>query len=171
MALTKSKTIYSTGYAPLMASPLPICTQAYNLIRLSLSQPGVYATPFPYAHQMGLPMSTPTDTLIDQCLFQLDLVLAQQTSPSDTAAILLEPVLGEGGYTPAPKRFLEGLRRVCDKYGMLLIIDEVQSGFGRTGTMFNIEQSGVRPDILIMAKGIANGFRAPSPPSRNTAPH
>lgn len=101
---------------------------------------------------MGLPLSTPVDTLIDQALFQLDLVLAQQSAPADTAAILLEPVIGEGGYVPAPKRFLEGLRKVCDKYGMMLIIDEVQSGFGRTGTYFNIEQSGVRPDILIMAK-------------------
>ena len=86
------------------------------------------------------------------------MVLSQQTRPQDTAAIILEPVLGEGGYVPAPPAFLSGLRDVCDKHGILLIIDEVQSGFGRTGKYFAIEYSKVRPDIMIMAKGIANGF-------------
>lgn len=66
--------------------------------------------------------------------------------------------MGEGGYVPAPAGFLQGLRRICDKHGILLIIDEVQSGFGRTGKYFAIEYSGVRPDIMVMAKGIANGF-------------
>jgi 4-aminobutyrate aminotransferase len=88
----------------------------------------------------------------------LDLVLSQQTRPEDTAAIIVEPVIGEGGYVPAPTSFLKGLREVCDKYNILLIIDEVQSGFGRTGKYFAIEHSGVRPDIMVMAKGIANGF-------------
>lgn len=69
-------------------------------------------------------------------------MLSQQTAPRDTAAILIEPVLGEGGYVPAPPAFLQGLRDVCDKHGMLLIIDEVQSGFGRTGKNFAIEYSG-----------------------------
>ena len=86
------------------------------------------------------------------------MVLSQQTTPQETAAIILEPVLGEGGYVPAPPAFLRGLRDVCDKHGILLIIDEVQSGFGRTGKYFAIEYSNVRPDIMIMAKGIANGF-------------
>ena len=72
--------------------------------------------------------------LTEQCLYQLELLLAQQTSPGETAAIILEPVLGEGGYVPAPKEFLEGLRAICDREKMLLIMDEVQSGFGRTGT-------------------------------------
>jgi 4-aminobutyrate aminotransferase len=133
--------------------------------------------PFPFWHQHGLPPSTPTSTLVSQSLYQLELLLAQQTSPRDTAAIIIEPVLGEGGYVPAPSEFLHGLRDVCDKHGILLIIDEVQSGFGRTGKNFNIEYSGVKPDILIMAKvllltisllsspltlhktqGLANGF-------------
>lgn len=70
----------------------------------------------------------------------------------------MEPVLGEGGYVRAPTAFLQGLREVCDKHGILLIIDEVQSGFGRTGKYFAIEHSKVRPDIMVMAKGIANGF-------------
>ena len=92
------------------------------------------------------------------CLNQLSLLLSQQTAPRDTAALLIEPLLGEGGYVPAPAEFLRGVRELCDKHNILLIIDEVQSGFGRTGKMFNIEYSGVRPDIMTMAKGLANGF-------------
>ena len=85
-------------------------------------------TPFPYYSQLGLPPSTSSSEMTRLCLHQLRLLLAQQTTPNDTAAIILEPVLGEGGYVPAPKEFLEGLRSVCDQYGILLIIDEVQSG-------------------------------------------
>lgn len=92
------------------------------------------------------------------CLSQLNLVLLQQSAPNDTAAILIEPLLGEGGYVQAPPEFLKGVREICDKHNILLIIDEVQSGFGRTGKMFNIEYSGVRPDIMTCAKGLANGF-------------
>jgi 4-aminobutyrate aminotransferase len=84
--------------------------------------------------------------------------LQQQTAPSDTAAILIETVLGEGGYVPAPPEFLHGLRKICDENGMLLICDEVQCGMGRTGKMWAVEESGVKPDILVFAKGIANGF-------------
>lgn len=95
---------------------------------------------------------------MDYCLHQLNLVLSQQTAPSDTAAILIEPVIGEGGYVPAPKSFLQGLRQVCDKHGILLIFDEVQCGFGRTGKYFSLEWSAVTPDLMVFAKGIANGF-------------
>lgn len=98
------------------------------------------------------------DEITEACLTQLELLLLQQTAPKDTAAIIIEPVLGEGGYVPAPVKFLQGLREVCDKHGIMLIIDEVQSGFGRTGKNFAIEYSGVRPDILTCAKGLANGF-------------
>ncbi|GAA6038807.1 hypothetical protein JCM8097_002903 [Rhodosporidiobolus ruineniae] len=139
MALTKSKTIYGAGFAPLM--------------------PGVFTTPYPYWHQLGLPHTTSNDDLVEQSLYRLELLLKQETAPRDTAAILIEPVLGEGGYIPAPKGYLEGLRRICDENGLLLIIDEVQSGFGRTGKYFAIEHyPEVKPDIMIMAKGIANGF-------------
>jgi 4-aminobutyrate aminotransferase len=108
--------------------------------------------PFPYWHQLGLPINTSEEELVRLSLYQLDLVLKQQTAPRDTAAIIVEPVLGEGGYVPAPASFLKGLRAVCDKHDILLIVDEVQSGFGRTGKYFNVEYSGVRPDILIIAK-------------------
>lgn len=78
--------------------------------------------------------------------------MKQQTAPGDTAAIVIEPVLGEGGYVAAPPAFLQGLREVCDKHGILLIVDEVQSGFGRTGKFFSIEYSSVKPDIMVIAK-------------------
>ncbi|KAI5475077.1 4-aminobutyrate aminotransferase / (S)-3-amino-2-methylpropionate transaminase [Pseudohyphozyma bogoriensis] len=139
MAMTKSKTIYGAGYGPVM--------------------PGVFTTPFPYWHQMGVPVDTPVEELVEKALYELDNLLLQQTAPSDTACIIIEPVLGEGGYLPAPAGYLEGLRKVCDKHNILLIIDEVQSGFGRTGKYFAIEHyPTVVPDILVMAKGIANGF-------------
>ena len=93
------------------------------------------------------------------CLYQVELLLQQQTAPRDTAAVLLEPVLGEGGYVPAPPGLLEGLQALCARHGMLLMLDEVQTGFGRTGRMFAHEHyDGVEPDVLIMAKGIASGL-------------
>ncbi|OJT14912.1 5-aminovalerate aminotransferase DavT [Trametes pubescens] len=138
MAVTKSKTIYSEGTNPLM--------------------PGVFTLPFPYWHQLGLPADTPSEKLSEMCLHQLSLLLSQATAPTDTAAIIVETVLGEGGYVPTPPAFLRGLREVCDKHGIMLIIDEVQCGYGRTGKHYAIEYSGVRPDIMITAKGLANGF-------------
>jgi 4-aminobutyrate aminotransferase len=138
-SMTRSKTIYGEGHGPLMG--------------------GVFATAFPYYSQFGgATPDTPTEELVNMALLQLKLTLQQQTSPSDTAAIILEPVLGEGGYVPAPPAFLHGVRKICDENKILLIADEVQSGMGRTGKMWFVEESGVRPDILIFAKGIANGF-------------
>ncbi|KAG8745203.1 hypothetical protein FRC10_008515 [Ceratobasidium sp. 414] len=138
MGLTRSKTIYSEGVSPLM--------------------PGVYVTPYPYWHQLGVAPTTPEDEVVRQSLHQLNLLFAQQTHPAETAAILIEPVLGEGGYIAAPASYLRGLREICDKHGILLIFDEVQCGFARTGKYFACEYSGVRPDIMVMAKGLANGF-------------
>ncbi|CAE6416373.1 unnamed protein product [Rhizoctonia solani] len=138
MGLTRSKTIYSDRVSPLM--------------------PGVYVTPFPYWHQLGLPPNTTEEQAVAQSIHQLNLLFAQQTNPAETAAIIIEPVLGEGGYVPAPPAYLKALREICDKHGILLIFDEVQCGFGRTGKYFASEYSGVRPDIMIIAKGLANGF-------------
>jgi len=114
--------------------------------------------PYPYWHQHSVLPSTSEEELVGKSLHQLNLLLSQQTAPSDTAAILIEPCLGEGGYVPAPDTFVQGLRAICNKHGILLIIDEIQSGFCRTGKNFMIEYSGVTPDILVVAKGIANGF-------------
>ncbi|KAF5359681.1 hypothetical protein D9756_002879 [Leucocoprinus leucothites] len=141
MAVTKSKTIYSEFTGPWM--------------------PGVYSIPFPYWHHFNVPPSTPTSELVSQSLYQLDLLLVQQIAPKETACIIVESVLGEGGYVPAPPEFLKGLRQTCDKHGILLIIDEVQAGFGRASDgkgLFAIEESGVKPDIMVIAKGLGNGF-------------
>ena len=137
-SMTRSKTIYGEGHGPLMG--------------------GVFASAFPYYSQFGLPPDTPKDQLVSQALLQLRLTLQQQTSPADTAAVILEPVLGEGGYVPAPPEFLHGVRQICDEHNVLFIADEVQSGMGRTGHQWFVQESGVRPDILVFAKGIANGF-------------
>ena len=79
-------------------------------------------------------------------------------SPEDVAAIVVEPVLGEGGYIVPSREFLAGLREICDQHGILLVFDEVQSGMGRTGTMFAAEHFGVVPDIFVLAKGLASGM-------------
>jgi 4-aminobutyrate aminotransferase len=134
MAMTTSKSVYRTGHAPLPS--------------------GVFVAPFPYPLQWGVDEAEATE----RALAGFDHLLHTQTSPDEVAAVVIEPVLGEGGYLPAPHEFLRGLERRCRAAGMLFVVDEVQSGFGRTGTMFCAEQSGVRPDVLIMAKGIASGF-------------
>jgi 4-aminobutyrate aminotransferase len=142
MAMTRSKTIYGENYAPLM--------------------PGVFSAPFPYCAQCSIAKHSKEEFSASNCCMdpvtQLELLLKRETAPSDTAAIIIEPVLGEGGYVPPPPGYFEAVRKICDKNNILLIFDEVQSGFGRTGKMFACEHWGVRPDILVMAKGIANGF-------------
>jgi 4-aminobutyrate aminotransferase len=93
------------------------------------------------------------------CVREIEDVLFRRTAPPDeVAAIFIEPVQGEGGYHVAPPAFLRGLRALCDKHGILLVVDEVQSGMGRTGKMFAVEHSGVEPDIVCLAKGIASGL-------------
>ncbi|TDO06884.1 MULTISPECIES: 4-aminobutyrate--2-oxoglutarate transaminase [Halomonas] len=94
----------------------------------------------------------------DEALRGLKMALKTDANPKDTAAIVIEPVLGEGGFYPAPASFLKAIREICDEHGMLMIVDEVQSGFGRTGKLFAIEHSGVEPDIITMAKSMADGM-------------
>jgi 4-aminobutyrate aminotransferase-like enzyme len=108
---------------------------------------GVFVAPFPHR-----------DDEVDACLGAVRLLLLSQTAPAETAAMLIEPVLGEGGYVPAPTAFLEGLVAICREHGILFLADEVQSGFGRTGTMFCVDQHGITPDVVVMAKGLASGF-------------
>jgi 4-aminobutyrate aminotransferase len=134
MAMTTSKTGYRAGHTPLPA--------------------GVYPAPFP--NWIGTDRTE--DQAIDEALDGLRLVLAGHTAPAETAAMIIEPVLGEGGYLPAPHRFLQGIAELCHEHGILFIADEVQAGFGRTGKMFTVEHAGLAPDILVMAKGIASGF-------------
>jgi 4-aminobutyrate aminotransferase len=134
MALTTSKTIYRAGFGPLPA--------------------GVFVSPFPSAHRLNM-----TDEQASAfALEQLEFLLASQSAPKETAAILIESVLGEGGYIVPPKSFMKGLREICNKNGILLILDEIQSGFGRTGKWFAFEHHEVLPDIMTVAKGIASGL-------------
>ena len=122
----------------------------------------MFVTPFPFWHQLSLSPSTPEEEVVKKALYQLDLVLSQQINPKEVAAILIEPVLGEGGYVPAPPSYLRSLREICDKHGILLILDEVQTGFGRTGKYFASEYSGVSPDIMTIAKVCVTPNRRPS---------
>jgi 4-aminobutyrate aminotransferase len=134
MSLTTSKTIYRAGYQPLM--------------------PGVFVAPFPYAFRFGWD----SETTSQWCLEELEFLLLTQTAPNETAAFLIEPVLGEGGYVVPPKSFLQGLRTIADKHGILLIFDEIQTGFGRTARWFAAEHFDVVPDIVTIAKGLASGM-------------
>jgi 4-aminobutyrate aminotransferase len=134
MSMTTSKTIYRAGFQPLMA--------------------GVFVAPYPYAYRYGWS----EEATEAWCLKELRFLLQTQTAPQETAAILVEPVLGEGGYVVPPVGFLKGLRQICDEHGMLLIADEVQSGIGRTGCWFGFEHFDVLPDIVTVAKGIASGL-------------
>jgi 4-aminobutyrate aminotransferase/(S)-3-amino-2-methylpropionate transaminase len=108
--------------------------------------PEVYRVPFPDEYR-GI-------TALDA----LERALSTQVAAETVAAIIIEPELGEGGFVPAPQEFMEGLRAICDREGILLIVDEVQTGFGRTGKMFAIEHYGVEPDLMTLAKSIAAGL-------------
>ena len=134
MAMTTSKYVYRYNYQPLPG--------------------GIITAPFPYSYYYGWDDEETTEW----CLKQLHLLLKSQTAPDETAAIVIEPVLGEGGYVPAPPAFLQELRQLCSQHGILLVVDEVQSGFGRTGKFFGFEHAGITPDILVMAKGLGSGM-------------
>jgi len=134
MALTTSKTVYRAGYQPLM--------------------PGVFVAPYPYAYRYGWDEAATSRW----CLDELEYLLITQTAPQETAAILIEPVLGEGGYVVPPASSMQGLREVCSQHDILLIVDEIQSGFGRTGDWFAYQHFDLQPDIMTVAKGLASGM-------------
>ncbi|MBX3578472.1 MAG: 4-aminobutyrate--2-oxoglutarate transaminase [Rhizobiaceae bacterium] len=111
--------------------------------------PSVYHIPFPTA-ESGVTVADSLKAL--EFLFRADI------EPTQVAAIIIEPVQGEGGFHPAPTELLEALRAICDQHGIVLIADEIQTGFARTGKMFGIEVSGVEPDLVTVAKSLAGGF-------------
>jgi len=113
------------------------------------SVPGVYHLPFPIEHN---------GVSVDDVLRAIDHVFAADIDPGQIAAIAIEPVQGEGGFHVAPQALLLALRALCDRHGILLIADEVQTGFARTGRMFGIEHGGVEPDLIAVAKSMAGGF-------------
>lgn len=133
-SMTTSGTKFRSGFSPLMG--------------------GVHIAPFPDPGHFGWPLEETTDF----ALKQLDFLLATASAPADTAAFVVEPVLGEGGYVPGNTRFFAGLRERADRYGIMLVVDEVQTGFGRTGRFWGGDHFDLRPDILITAKGLASGF-------------
>jgi 4-aminobutyrate aminotransferase/(S)-3-amino-2-methylpropionate transaminase len=98
------------------------------------------------------------DVSVKASLKALENLFKVDIAPTDVAAIIVEPVQGEGGFYAAPVEFLQALRKVCDQHGIVLIADEIQTGFGRTGKMFSFEHAGVEADLMTMAKGIAGGF-------------
>jgi 4-aminobutyrate aminotransferase len=110
--------------------------------------------PFPTAFRYGWTEEQATDF----ALRELDYIFTTLTSPAETAAFIVEPVLGEGGYVPGNTRFFHGLRERADKYGIVLVFDEIQTGFGRTGKFFGHQHFEVRPDVITIAKGLASGF-------------
>jgi 4-aminobutyrate aminotransferase len=120
---------------------------------------GVTHVPFPYTYRPVLAQQ-PGDADYGETVVRYieEVVFARSVPPEDCAAILVEPIQGEGGYVVPPARFFPALRALCDKYGILLIADEVQSGVGRTGKWWAIEHWGVEPDIVCFAKGIASGL-------------
>src|SRR4051812_36730801 len=137
LALTGSQAVQRRGFGPLM--------------------PGVFHAPYPYCYRT--PAGLTPDAYVAECLGYIEHQLfTQLVSPDEIAAIVIEPIQGEGGYTVPPDDFLRGLRALSSKHGILLVVDEVQSGMGRTGKMFAIEHSGVEPDIVAIAKGIASGM-------------
>jgi 4-aminobutyrate aminotransferase len=134
-SVTTSNINYRTGYEPLL--------------------PGVYFAPFPAAYR---DFDGDEGKATTACLATLRSLFETIIAPTSVAAILIEPVQGEGGYTPAPAAFLQGLRALCDEHGILLIADEVQTGYARTGRMWAIEHAGIVPDVVAVAKAIANGL-------------
>jgi 4-aminobutyrate aminotransferase len=133
-SLTTAGTKFRSGFSPLMS--------------------GVFTAPFPYAFRYGWD----EETTVEFALGELDYLLATTSAVADTAAFLIEPALGDGGYLPTPDAFLQGLRERATRHGIVLVLDEVQTGVGRTGTFWGHEPSGITPDVLITAKGLASGF-------------
>ena len=137
LALTASKAIQRRGFGPMM--------------------PGVYHAP--YADCYRCPLGLDSKNCAAECLDYLEhQILVHLVSPDEVAAIVVEPIQGEGGYVVPPNQFIERLRELTTANGILLVADEVQSGMGRTGKMFAMEHTGVRPDMIAIAKGIASGL-------------
>lgn len=134
VSYTTSKAKYRDGYHPILGS--------------------VFVTPFPHAYRWGVS----EDVAVDRALHELELIFKHVVSPSNIASFLIEPVQGEGGYYPAPASFLGALRSIADEHGILVIYDEVQTGFGRTAEWFAADHFDVKPDIIALGKGIANGL-------------
>jgi 4-aminobutyrate aminotransferase len=134
VSYTTSNAKYRDGYHPVLGS--------------------VFVAPFPHGYRWGMT----EEQAIDYCLWDLDMMFRHEVSPHNIAAFLIEPVQGEGGYYPAPPRFLDELRAVADRHGIKIIFDEVQTGFGRTAEWMASDHYAAKPDVIALGKGIANGL-------------
>jgi 4-aminobutyrate aminotransferase len=134
VSYTTSNAKYRDGYHPILGS--------------------VWVAPFPHPYRWGMSEADATQLALDE----LHRMFKHEVLPTNIAAFLIEPVQGEGGYYPAPPPFLEALREIADEHGIMLIFDEVQTGFGRTAEWFASDHYGVDPDIIALGKGIANGM-------------
>jgi len=134
VSYTTSKAKYREGYHPLVGS--------------------VFITPYPRPYRWGVTQEEANARALDD----LRLLLKHEITPGEIAAFLVEPLQGEGGYYPGSQEFMRALRVICDEHGIILIMDEVQTGFGRTGDWFTSMVYDVRPDVLVMGKAIANGL-------------
>lgn len=134
-------------------------TASNTLFRRNLSSllTGVYHTPYPYCFRCPLKHESP-DTCGMACLNLVEKALTTVVPPEDLAAIIVEPIAGEGGYIVPPDWFLKGIREICNRYNILLIADEVQTGLGRTGKMYAVNHWDVVPDIICMAKALGGGL-------------
>jgi 4-aminobutyrate aminotransferase/(S)-3-amino-2-methylpropionate transaminase len=129
MALTGKVAPYKAGFGPF--------------------PPDIYHIPYPIEYH---------GKTVEQSLQSLDALFKSDIEPSRVAAIIIEPVQGEGGFYAAPARFLQALRKTCDEHGIVLIVDEIQTGFARTGKLFAIEHSGIEPDLMAVAKSLGGGL-------------
>ncbi len=134
ISYTTSNARYRDGYHPVLGS--------------------VFVVPFPHPYRWGMG----EEEAVDHSLTELSMLFKHVVSPHNIACFLIEPVQGEGGYYPAPPRFLETLRSLADEHGIKLVFDEVQTGFGRTAEWFAADHFAAKPDVMAMGKGIANGF-------------
>ena len=134
VSYTTSNAKYRDGYHPVLGS--------------------VFVAPFPHTYRWGMT----EEQAVDYCLWDLEMMFRHEVSPHNIAALLIEPVQGEGGYYPAPARFLDELRLVADRHGIKVIYDEVQSGFGRTAEWMASDHYAAKPDVIALGKGIANGL-------------
>ncbi len=141
---------------PMGALSLTSSSSAYRR-HLSALLPGVYHVPYPNPFRPDVPVDSP-EALADVVLGLIEKALETIIPPEELAAIVVEPIAGEGGYIVPPDNFLPGLRAICDRTGALLIADEVQTGIGRTGKMFAVEHWNVEPDIISLGKAIGGGL-------------
>ena len=137
-SLTTSKSAYRRGYGALL--------------------PEVYVAPYPYALACRIEPAHDAETCVTHCLAELDLMLEHEVPPENVAAFVVEPVLGEGGYVPAPPSFLRALRELATRIGALLVVDEIQTAFGRAGGWTVAQRYGVEPDVITLAKALGGGL-------------